>query len=217
LASKWVARITRLLHGLINSLRRLAPILRRLGELIDSLKALLRRLAHGGDAGSTGSNAVRHGEDISILQTGGELRRPRSDFDFEVGWADDAYERIRASDEDIAAIAETARGRGFSREDIEMIKGHVFRGEHLLDLYPPATTERFDANPRMAEAWTRLMEGNAHPSDFDLLAHEKYEAEFMRNTGDPSYSRAHRAALEAGHTWDPEAAAADGLGYQLGG
>ncbi|MDH6465071.1 uncharacterized protein YukE [Micromonospora sp. A200] len=48
LAGKWAARITRLLQGLINSLRRLAPILRRLGAHIEDLKALLRRLATPG-------------------------------------------------------------------------------------------------------------------------------------------------------------------------
>lgn len=48
LAAKWVARVTRLLHGLINSLRRLTPILHRLDDLIRSLKALLRRLSRRG-------------------------------------------------------------------------------------------------------------------------------------------------------------------------
>lgn len=46
LAGKWVARITRLLHGLVESLRRLAPLLRRLRQLIAELKALLRRGGH---------------------------------------------------------------------------------------------------------------------------------------------------------------------------
>jgi hypothetical protein len=50
LASKWVARITRLLYGLISSLRRLSPILGRLGELIADLKALLRGSAAPGAA-----------------------------------------------------------------------------------------------------------------------------------------------------------------------
>ncbi|MEU8211594.1 hypothetical protein AB0B85_20635 [Micromonospora sp. NPDC049044] len=42
LAGKWVARITRLLHGLIESLRRLAPMLRRLEQLIADLNTLVR-------------------------------------------------------------------------------------------------------------------------------------------------------------------------------
>jgi hypothetical protein len=36
----------------------------------------------------------------------------------------------------------------------------VFCDEHLLDLYGDNTVARFDANPRMAEAWQRLAEGN---------------------------------------------------------
>jgi len=44
LAGKWVGRIAHLLDGLVNSLRRLAPLLRRLGSIVDDLKALLRRL-----------------------------------------------------------------------------------------------------------------------------------------------------------------------------
>ncbi|MFG2169484.1 WXG100 family type VII secretion target [Micromonospora chersina] len=53
LAGKWAARITRLLHGLIESLRRLAPILRRLRHLIADLKALVRSSTPGGDAPPT--------------------------------------------------------------------------------------------------------------------------------------------------------------------
>ncbi|WP_431882388.1 WXG100 family type VII secretion target [Micromonospora gifhornensis] len=50
LAAKWVARITRLLHGLITSLRRLAPILRRLSGLVAELQVTLRRLCDRGSA-----------------------------------------------------------------------------------------------------------------------------------------------------------------------
>lgn len=148
--------------------------------------------------------------------TGAEVRRPRNDLDFELKWADDAYDAIRATDDDVSAIAATAHARGFTPDDIKQIKDHVFRDEHILDSYPPATVGRFDANPRMAEAWLRLTRGEPHPSDFDLLSHERFEANFMAKTGDRSYSRAHAAALDAGHTWDPEAAAADGLGHQYG-
>ncbi|MFF0659425.1 WXG100 family type VII secretion target [Micromonospora tulbaghiae] len=49
LAGKWAARITRLLHGLVESLRRLAPILRRLRHLIADLKALVKGSTPGGD------------------------------------------------------------------------------------------------------------------------------------------------------------------------
>jgi uncharacterized protein YukE len=211
LVASWAAKIARWLKALLASLRRLMPIVRRLGELIDELKKVLSRLRSG--AREPGS---LNGERVDFAQTGGEFRKPRNDLDFEIRWADDAYDRIRASDDEIAAITRTAAKRGFSPEDIRMIKDHVFRDEHLLDLYSPATTGRFDANPRMAEAWIRLTEGHPHPSDFDLLEHERFESNYMRETGDPSYKRAHTAAINAGYTWDSEAAAADGLGYQAG-
>jgi hypothetical protein len=73
---------------------------------------------------------------------------------------------------------------------------------------------RFDANPRIAEAWERLRNGDPHPADVDLLRHELYESDYMRQTGNPSYSEAHRAANDAGYTWDPEAAARDGYGFR---
>ncbi|MFC7278298.1 WXG100 family type VII secretion target [Paractinoplanes rhizophilus] len=44
LAGKWVGRIAHLLDGLVSSLRRLTPLIRRLGQIIEDLKAALRRL-----------------------------------------------------------------------------------------------------------------------------------------------------------------------------
>lgn len=64
LASKWIARITRLLHGLIDSLRRLTPILRRLDDLIQSLKNILRR------ASRSSGPVPAHGQGIASRGTG---------------------------------------------------------------------------------------------------------------------------------------------------
>ncbi|WFE55425.1 WXG100 family type VII secretion target [Micromonospora sp. WMMD712] len=47
----WAARIARLLCGLLASLRRLMPQIRRLGELIEKLKQALGRLLSGGRTG----------------------------------------------------------------------------------------------------------------------------------------------------------------------
>ncbi|WP_433679935.1 hypothetical protein [Nocardia sp. CA-119907] len=146
-------------------------------------------------------------------QTGGELRRPRNDADFEYEWADSAYDTIRRGDADIDDIARNTEKYGFSRSDIEQIKNHVFKEEHLLDSYDAGTMGRFESNPRMAEAWQRLQAGNPHSADVDLLRHELYESNYMRAHG-PSYKNAHQAAIDAGLRWDPEAAAKDGLGYQ---
>ncbi|MFI7609382.1 WXG100 family type VII secretion target [Micromonospora sp. NPDC049366] len=60
LAGKWAARIARLLHGLISSLRRLWPILHRLGDLIADLKSLLRRSRHQDATSSTAPTRDTH-------------------------------------------------------------------------------------------------------------------------------------------------------------
>jgi hypothetical protein len=44
LVGKWVSRITHFLHALINSFRKLKPMLHKLGDLIEELRALLRKL-----------------------------------------------------------------------------------------------------------------------------------------------------------------------------
>jgi hypothetical protein len=208
LCASWAARISKWLKDLVSSLGKLRGVAGKIGELLEKLKELLGRLGRNGHGKGGGA------EDM-VRQTGGELRRPRNDFDFEFEWADRAYDRIRAGDDDIPAIAEAARPYGFTPDDIATVKNHVFRDEHLLDSYGEGTVARFDANARMAEAWHRLADGNPHPADIDLLRHERYEAQFMRTSGDPSYQRAHAATIDAGYTWDPEAAARDGVGYQV--
>ncbi|MEH0418863.1 putative T7SS-secreted protein [Streptomyces sp. B21-083] len=147
-----------------------------------------------------------------VLQTGGSLRRIRGAADFGTEWADEAYDSIRAAD-DIDSVAANAAEHGFTRPDVEQIKNHLFHDEHTLDYFGDAYRGRFDSNPRIAEAWTRLREGNPHGSDISLLRHELFESNHMKTTGNDSYREAHQAALDAGHTWDEEAAARDGLGY----
>ncbi|WP_250028835.1 WXG100 family type VII secretion target [Paractinoplanes maris] len=208
LVAKWVNRIQGFIRALLNSLRRLSGKLNELTGVLDGLKAALRKLSRSDPTATTPDTTS------AVRQTGGELRRPRGDIDFEDEWADRAYDSFRASDDELSAVAATAREYGFTAEDITTIKNHVFRDEHLLDLYGDSTVARFDANPRMAEAWQRLAGGNPHPADIDLLRHERFESNYMASTGDPSYGRAHTATNDAGFTWDPEAAARDGVGYQ---
>jgi hypothetical protein len=123
----------------------------------------------------------------SVRQTGGELRRPRNALDFEIGWSGEAHDRIRATD-DVGPVSRTAARFGFSEDDVRTIKSHVFYDLHLLDMYPDAgtTMNRFHSNPRIAEAWLRLVDGDPHPADIDWLSHELYEANFMDETGDPT-------------------------------
>ncbi|HEY5837264.1 hypothetical protein [Streptomyces sp.] len=182
-------------RGAVTGLRNTAAAIRALGEMPSALRAGLQGIT----------------EIDRVLQTGGELRRVRGDADFFTEWADDAYDSIRASD-DIGSVAATAAEHGFSPADIQQIKDHVFNEEHLLDSYGHATVARFDANPRIAEAWVRLRNGTPHPADIDLLRHELYESNHMREMGSQSYKAAHQATLDAGHTWDPAAAAREGFG-----
>jgi len=115
----------------------------------------------------------------------------------------------------IADVARTAGPHGFIPEDITVIKNHIFHDRHLLDRYGDAggDLQRFDSNPRMAEAWQRLTRGTPHPEDIVLLKHELHEARYMADNGTRSYHEAHEATLRAGLAWDPEAAARDGVGW----
>jgi uncharacterized protein YukE len=203
LCASWAAKISRWLKDLISSLRNLGEAIRLLGRHIGDLKDALR----GRHAGTAEDAAP------GPRQSGGELRRPRNGIDFEVQWADQAYDSIRSAD-DIGAAATTASRYGFSEDDVRLVKDHVFFDEHLKDMYGEAEVGRFDANPRIVEAWQRIVDGNPHPADLDWLAHERYEAKFMADTGSPSYDRAHSATNDAGYTWDAEAAAKDGVGYR---
>ncbi|MEW2115880.1 hypothetical protein AB0945_11900 [Streptomyces sp. NPDC005474] len=106
--------------------------------------------------------------------------------------ADEAYDSIRAAD-DIDSVAANAAEHGFTRPDVEQIKNHLFHDEHTLDYFGDAYRGRFDSNPRIAEAWTRLREGNPHGSDISLLRHELFESNHMKATGNDSYREAHQA------------------------
>ncbi|GIJ27414.1 hypothetical protein Vqi01_25760 [Micromonospora qiuiae] len=60
LVAKWAARIGKLVNALIGSLRRLVPLLWRMGDLIDELNGLLRRASHTGPVAPAGC-AAREG------------------------------------------------------------------------------------------------------------------------------------------------------------
>lgn len=49
LVAKWVNKIQHFIRALLNSLRRLRPLLDRLGEILTELKGLLKKLGHAGD------------------------------------------------------------------------------------------------------------------------------------------------------------------------
>lgn len=107
---------------------------------------------------------------------------------------DAAYDAIRASTTDVAAIA---RNTGLKPRNVQKVKEHLFYDAHLLDRYVrygvPAELRRFDASLDIARAWRRLEAGIFTEADRQLLQHEMAEAWYMRRYG-PSYDRAHRAA-----------------------
>jgi hypothetical protein len=178
------------------------------GALLSPAKSLL-----GGMANLLKSGGGLFRDSAQFLQTGGSVvRRAKGGIDFMTEWGDVAYNAIR-TDPQLDKVVATTAEHGFSAADIQQIYKHVFLDAHELDMFGESTVARFDANPHMAEAWMRLQDGVPHAADIDLLRHELSESTWMADHGSQSYSAAHQAAIDAGHTWDEQAAARDGLGY----
>jgi len=124
----------------------------------------------GDGAGSSEENRISRllsgeGDEAPVAgQTGGTMR-PRLDgtirsYDLDEKWATDAYESIRSAD-DVGDIASNVRdvprldgSTGFTPEEIQTVKDHVFFDEHpLAGIDGGTVTSRFDSSPDMAEAW----------------------------------------------------------------
>ncbi|MET8089767.1 WXG100 family type VII secretion target [Micromonospora sp. NPDC005220] len=197
LVASWGARIARLLRGLLASLRRLIPEIRRLGDLIEKLKQALGRLRDT-PRGRPGS-----AEDKARGIHGGHTARPRNlaDYGGQDRWAEEAYEAIRQqADADVIArhVGDAPRldgSQGFSREEIEQIRRHVFFDAHPMDDYAGGVVhQRYDPSPPMAEAWLRLRRGSPLPEDYALLEHELAELQYYQAHPQAAYREAHLAA-----------------------
>jgi hypothetical protein len=138
-------------------------------------------------------------------QTGGSIR-PLDDgsvraWEREEHWAKDAYDSIRTSD-DVSAVASNVSmvprldGRaGFTPEEIQIIKTHVFFEEHpLTGEHDEIVLSRYAPDADMAEAWIRLKSGNYKPQDLTLLEHELAEHHYYRQHPGAAYWEAHEAA-----------------------
>ncbi|MFG1674602.1 WXG100 family type VII secretion target [Micromonospora sp. NPDC049282] len=199
--ASWAARIARMLRGLLASLRRLMPEVRRLGDLIEKLKQALSRL-------TTSSPGTPHNPVDG--SHGGHTSRPRnlSDYERQEGWARDAYAAIRQQD-DAATIAANLTdvprldgSRGFSPAEVEQIRRHIFFEEHPMDDYAGGILrQRYDPSAPMAEAWLRLRRGDPLPEDFKLLEHELAESRYYRTHPDADYREAHLAANQVSN-WE---------------
>lgn len=154
----------------------------------DGAKALdrARDVAKVGDGVADTADAAR-GVSRAPLQTGAGAADPAK-------LSDEAYDAIRASDTDVASIAQST---GYKSANIQKVKDHLFHNEHTLDRYVdlgvPATVQRFDSNIDIANSWRRLETGAHTPQDIQLLKHETAEAWHMRTHGS-GYSAAHEAA-----------------------
>ncbi|RKN47723.1 WXG100 family type VII secretion target [Micromonospora endolithica] len=198
LVASWAARIAKLLRALLASLRRLIPEIRRLGDLIEKLKQALGRLRAG-----TVEHPGRAADDVVDVH-GGHTTRPRNvtDYDRQDRWATEAYEVIRQQDDVDVITRHTADAprldgvsRGFSREEIEQIRRHIFFEEHPMDDYAGGIVhQRYEPSPHMAEAWLRLRRGGQLPSDLLLLEHELAESRYYRSHPTAQYREAHAAA-----------------------
>lgn len=112
---------------------------------------------------------------------------PESDKDF-VRCEEHAhryYEEIRNRKSDIKAIA---KNTGYSEQEIETIKSHIFINKYDLGEDEPTN---FYPNYDIAVSWQNLIEGkNIDEKDLILLKHEYYEYNLMKNEG-LSYVEAH--------------------------
>ena len=104
--------------------------------------------------------------------------------------AERAYELIRSSDSDVAAIA---KNTGISEARVARIKDHVFNRTHQLD----DGVRRFDADPEIANAWRRMENGSHTSKDIDLMNHELFESKF-EGIHKTDYRTAHDAANRSG-------------------
>ena len=122
--------------------------------------------------------------------TGASGAIPRDDWDRMDDHAERYYEEIRKRTSDIAAIS---KNTGFTIEDVESIKKHIFFNKYHLDKDEPQT---FDPSYDMAVSWQRLIDGkDILDMDIAMLNHELLEHKIM-SEGNTPYRIAHEQANE---------------------
>jgi hypothetical protein len=110
--------------------------------------------------------------------TGASGAIPRGDIVRQEAHAKLFYEEVRKRTGDVEKIAANT---GFSVEDIEKIKNHVFFNEYDLGESEPT---RFDPSYDLALSWQRLTEGKSiQEMDLTLLHHELMEYRLMNEDG----------------------------------
>lgn len=106
------------------------------------------------------------------------------------------YAAVRKMKTDVQRIS---KNTGFSEEDVNQIKNHVFLEKHDLGGSEP---EYFYPSYAMAQSWQRLIDGkNIQKHDITLLKHEKMESDLMKKGY--SQEKAHRTT-EQKHNYAKE-------------
>jgi hypothetical protein len=103
------------------------------------------------------------------IQSGGQAKDYAEWDEKRTKRASAEYDRIRTAN-DISAVAAAS---GFTDEEVEIIKNHIFINEH--ELYDGRG--RFTASYDMAVAWNRLVDGRPESRDILLLQHELLESQ----------------------------------------
>ena len=148
-------------------------------EAMTAVWAERKALQGAGNGGIIGSGGGR----MNITGASGAI--PRNDFDRLSKHAQLYYEEVRNRSGDVESIA---KNTGFSVEDVQKIKEHVFLNYYDLDEKEPT---RFHPDYDMAVSWQRLTDGKSiQEMDIVLLKHELMEYNIMKTEG-VKYREAH--------------------------
>jgi hypothetical protein len=146
-----------------------------------------------------GRGAVASSAEMEFeIATGGRQLKTVNDSMRAEHEAIEYYKKIRSmnSDVDVNAIAQNTRMPKFR---IQRIKQHLFFNTHKLF----SGIDRFAPDIEIADAWTRLQNGNFFKQDIQLLHHEYYESRF-EGIYKTDYITAHNAAEDTERKWNPE-------------
>lgn len=116
--------------------------------------------------------------------------------------AKEVYEEIRA---DITDIGKISVNLNKTERVVTRVKDHLFFKEHIIIINEVIEKRRLDADPEIANSWSRLCEGDFVPSDVNLFEHEQVESILVKRK-ELDYKSAHKETLARGYTWDPQEA-----------
>jgi hypothetical protein len=186
LVAKWVNRIQGFIRGLLSSLRRLSPMLDRLGGIFEQLTGHNRALAR-----------TDPDEFKPHLPSGSEF----VDGDFSPQVAD-AYRRIRDSPGDTPLAAGHS---GLSEDVIERMRQNLFVQKHDIAT-GPGTVEHgyFTPDGRLSGLWDKATAGTLTPEqreEFRMLAAHEYVENRLMEEGLPFRSSDPAVWDEDGIAW----------------